>query len=324
MITAFAIIVIIAAALHGYRQYWTLRQLPQLHTAHFDGQLYRVGDTYIAKRAARDNSQRTIICFPGFLEDMRYFQALYHDDNCELILVNNANYHCPFIASTATPLNWPSNPYAMGTIEHDGFYLGLALEQLASGKHISMHGHSRGGAVVLEAGRQYPQLMQTEQQSITAILEAAVLPQAVTAGNGSRPLMHKLTCYFLPIVLGLSRHTKADKLDRQAMMRPTNALKTQLCLSVYSVARCYATCVVNIQSIINWQRDTPTDIYRHFATVQVVMGARDSVLDNTSMRVSAECGQALNSGVNIIPTEHTNHFVSLEQPAIMRTLQPTD
>ena len=54
-----------------------------------------VGSTYIARRPSRNGSDQTIVCFPGFLEDTRYFQGLYHDSDAELILVNNANYHFP-------------------------------------------------------------------------------------------------------------------------------------------------------------------------------------------------------------------------------------
>ena len=90
--------------LHAYREYWCRRDLPQIHTGEFTGELLKAGTTYIARRPARNQSQRTIVCFPGFLEDMRYFQALYEDHDAELILLNNANYHCPFPFADVTEL----------------------------------------------------------------------------------------------------------------------------------------------------------------------------------------------------------------------------
>ena len=64
-------------ALHLYREYWARRSLPRVVNADFDGRLYRVGETVIAVREAAKNSDESILCFPGFLEDMRYFQHLY-------------------------------------------------------------------------------------------------------------------------------------------------------------------------------------------------------------------------------------------------------
>ena len=86
-----------AVCLHGYRMFWTLRSLPQIHTGAFDGELMRAGASFMARRQSRNGARRTIICFPGFQEDMRYFQALYTQEASELILLNNANYHCPLM-----------------------------------------------------------------------------------------------------------------------------------------------------------------------------------------------------------------------------------
>jgi pimeloyl-ACP methyl ester carboxylesterase len=301
-------------ALHLYRQHWTHRNLSQMYTADFNGELYRAGETVIARRPAQENDSRTVVCFPGFLEDMRYFQALYANFEGELILVNNADYHCPFSAANVTPLQWPENPYALGSIEHDGFYLAHTVQNLAGGSEVAVHGHSRGGAVVLEAGRQFPEIMQADERQVTAVLEAAVLPQAKTAGKGSEPVPHRLICYFLPIVLGLSRRAGVDKLLKQPMMRPTNDLKTELCLSVYSNARHYSTCVANVRSLVLWQKTHDYTLYSNYRKVVVLLGARDDVLDNASMLASAKAGSEVNPGVSIVQTQNTNHFISLEQP----------
>ena len=304
--------------LHTYREYWRLRNLPQTHHSKFTGELMQVGTTYIARRPANNSCSRSIICFPGFLEDMRYFQDLYKDNDAELILVNNANYHCPFLNEKETgnvaQLDWPKNPYKIGTIEYDGFYLGLVLERLAGGREVYLHGHSRGGAVVLETGRQYPELTNSNERTVSAILEAAVLPQALTAGNGSDPLPHRIACYLMPIFFGLSRNISTQRLLKLPMMRPTNPVKTELMKSVFVNSRSYATCVVNVQSIVSWQRTIGFEVYDNFPTLSIVMGARDTTLDGPSMLASAEQGQTLNHGLSIIRTKGTNHFISLEQP----------
>ena len=79
----------------SYREYCARRTLPQIHHADFKGEVMHLGSTYIARRPSSNGSDQTIVCFPGFLEDMRYFQDLYLDSDAELILVNNANYHFP-------------------------------------------------------------------------------------------------------------------------------------------------------------------------------------------------------------------------------------
>lgn len=310
--------------LHAYREYWRLRQLPQIHYGEFSGELMQVGSTYIAKRPARNNNTRTIICFPGFLEDMRYFQELYKDTEAELILINNANYHCPFATdldgNKVTQLDWPQNPYKLGTIEHDGFYIGLALDKLATGDNIIVHGHSRGGAVVLEAGRQYSELIQSTARPVNAILEAAVLPQARTIGNGSDRLPHTIQCYFMPIFFGLMRNISEERVLKMPMMRPTNPLKNNLCQSIFSTSGCYNTCIANVRSIYTWQRTTGFEVYNNYPAITVLLGERDSVLDNKSMLASAEQGQARNSGLSIFRTKDTNHLISLEQPDSIRAI----
>jgi hypothetical protein len=105
------------------------------------------------------------------------------------------------------------------------------------------------------------------------------------------------------------------------MMQPNNELKTRLCLSIFTTPRNYAVCVTNFRSIVRWQRETGFDAYENFATINVIIGARDSVLSRQSMLASANAGQALNGGVSIIQTSNTNHFISLEKPQdILRLL----
>ena len=307
-------------ALHLLREYWLRRNLPQVQTATFDGELYRVGQTYIARRPATTQSRKSIVCFPGFLEDMRYFQALYAGADCELVLVNNANYHCAYPTDNARELDWPDNPHPPGSIEHDAFYLGLILRELVTGTEIILHGHSRGGAVVLETGHQYPDLVRGADRQVAAILEAPVLPGARTVGRGSEPIPFRLICYFMPLVLGLSRRLPPEKLLDQPMMRPSNDLKLAVCSAIYTNPRNYSTCIANVRSIRNWQRAQAYDRYANYERITVVIGERDDVLDNPSMLASAERGRALNDGVAILQTEGTNHFPSLEKPAYLTEL----
>ena len=187
MTTTLAAIGLILLGLHLFRQYWLHKDLERVYSAPFEGKMYRVAETVVGIRKPIAQATQTVICFPGFLEDMRYFQALYQDSDCELILVNNANYHSPFPLDEVEDLDLEINPYACGTIEYDGFTLAQVMRRFANCPEVVLHGHSRGGAVVLEAGRQFPDLMKTDGKQVSAILEAPVLPQARAAGKGSEP-----------------------------------------------------------------------------------------------------------------------------------------
>ena len=308
----------------SYREYCARRTLPQIHHADFKGEVMHLGSTYIARRPSSNGSDQTIVCFPGFLEDMRYFQDLYRDSDAELIFVNNANYHFPFVApgNAVNPvqLDWPANPFLVGSIEHDAFYLGLILEKLTTGQNITVHGHSRGGAVILDTGRQYPSFGHSAHRPVSVILEAPVLPQARLAGNAANPLQHRLYCYLMPIAFARWRHISAHRILKMPMMIPTTPRKTELCCSIFSVAKDYRTCVRQVQSIVRWQRQNSVDVFRYFPKITVVIGEKDSTLDRESMKISAESGRAKNTGVSILETAGTNHFISLEQPEILRAL----
>ena len=175
MIVTLFIILGVALAIHLFRQYWCNRRLPQVHCMEFDGEFYQAGETSLAIKRPQSGATRTLICFPGFLEDTRYFLSLYERRGYELILINNANYYSPFAMKDSQELPWDPNPHQPGCIEYDGFHVAQAVKQLATTDRIVIHGHSRGGAVVLDAGRQFPEIMKDETKQISALLEAAVL-----------------------------------------------------------------------------------------------------------------------------------------------------
>ncbi|MEH6558405.1 MAG: alpha/beta hydrolase [Oceanicoccus sp.] len=319
MITVLTYLALITIAIHLFRQYWFDKSLPQVHSMNFDGELFHIGETSIAIKRPAGTATKTLICFPGFLEDQRYFLALYDeggyvDKGYELILVNNANYHSPFIQKNVTPLQWDYNPYPVGTIEHDGFIVAQVVKKLPHSSDIFIHGHSRGGAVVLEAGRQFPELMKSDENNITAILEAAVVPQGTQATGTPHPIITSLTLYLLPLVFGLSRNISDRRLQKLPMMKPTTPVKTHLIKTIFCNTKSYATCVENFRNIIEWQQQTFYDLYQNYDNIVVLIGERDDVLSVETMKASAIEGAKLNQNLTIIETTETNHFISLEKP----------
>lgn len=300
-----------------YREFWARRLLKQSFFAELDGQLYRNGATYFVVRSGSSAEQKTVLCFPGFTEDMRYFQSLYQDIDAQLIVVNNADYHCAYPTDQLEELDWPTNPYSIGTIEYDAHQVGQIIKRFAATGELVVHGHSRGGAVLLEAARQHPHLVDPDQRHVEAVLEAPVLPQAFAA-RVPAGLAFSLGIYVMPIFFGRARRITQEQLVKAPMMQPTTPLKTELCMALLHHPRHYATCVTNVRSIRKWQRETAVTVYQGYAKITVVIGERDDILDNDSMRASAEAGGALNPAVAIIDTAGTNHFITLEMPHYLR------
>ena len=121
----------------------------------------------------------------------------------------------------------------------------------------------------------------------------------------------------MPIAFTRWRHISVDRILKMPMMTPTTPRKTELCCSIFSVSMNYRTCVRQLQSIVRWQRQNSVDVFRNFPKITVVIGEKDDTLDNQSMKTSAESGRAKNTGVSILETAGTNHFISLERPEIL-------
>ena len=165
-----------------------------------------------------------LVCFPGFLEDIRYFIALYRDVPARIIVLNNGNYQNPFTDDTAvTKPAWvASNPYPLGTIAHDAYCLNLVLENMTSKERVVLHGHSRGGSVVLEAGHQKPD----RASNTEALLEAAVVPQGRLVNKGES-LLQPVGFYLMPLILSLLRILPESMRLKSPMMWVTNAAKNK-------------------------------------------------------------------------------------------------
>ncbi len=292
---------------HNYRNYWTHRQLAPTAATVFDGQLFQVGETDIARRHSHQQSTKTIVCFPGFLEDQRYFLELYKNSAVELIIINNADYHSAFSLKNAVTPDWgQNNPYKVSTIEHDAYILCEVIENLVSTEDILIHGHSRGAAVALEAAQQRPELM----KNATALLEAPVLPQAKTVG--AFDLFMKLGgYYFFPLFFGVVRNLPEKYRTSPTFVYPHTEEKRTILATSPLVPKRYKTAIINMINIAEWQKRNFYDVYSHFKEIRIVIPERDAVLSRRAMLNSALKAK----NVNIIRTKGTNHFISVEQPA---------
>ena len=316
MITITLLIVIILM-FHVYRQYTTNKTIKPIVPEAFDGDLFEVGETVFAIRRCQGGEDKTIICFPGFTETMTYFIALYKNEHCQLIFVNNALYQCPFDMSGSEKLNWDANPFQAATIQYDGFHLAKIIKDYASHDKIFVHGHSRGGAVVLDAGRQFPEITRADGRYITAILEAPVVPKGTAVAPHPGKVGQVITNYVMPIVFSLYAKISREKLEKMLMMKPTNDLKTNIVMKNFKSPKHYWVYLVNVANIAEWQAEQDHSLYETYHQVVLLQGERDDVLQNESMEASALVGQSLNKTLRIIKTTGTNHFISLERPELV-------
>ena len=281
----------------------------------FNGVLMRLGDNLVclpdrSHLSPAVVSQTTLVCFPGFLEDVRYFLEVHHNTPARLIIINNANYQNPFNTEAASTPDWyKPNPYSAGTIAHDGYCLNQVLEHMTGTERVVLHGHSRGGAVVLEAGNQQPE----RAKALEAILEAAVVPRGRLVGNQEK-LLQPFGLYLFPLILSLMRVLPESQRLKSPMMWVSTPAKEKNVTAIPFTPRQYATAVINSADIIDWQASASYESYDHFKKVTLFVGQRDSVLWRAAMIKSAEKSDA----VTVIETSGTDHFISLEKPDLIR------
>lgn len=281
----------------------------------FDGTMLQLGDNLVclpdrSHLPAELVGRTTLICFPGFLEDARFFLEVHRDIPARLILIGNANYQNPFRSTSISAPSWfTGNPHPLGTIAHDAYCVNQVIEHMTGPERVVLHGHSRGGGVLLEAGNQRPE--QTSQ--VEAILEAAVVPQGRLYDNGEKKLQ-PVGFYLFPFIFSLMRMLPESSRLKSPMMWVTNATKNRIVATIPFTPKQYATAEINSANIIEWQAQAGFESYDHFKRVTLYVGERDSVLCRTAMLASA----AQSSAVTVVETAGTDHFISLESPDIIR------
>lgn len=322
--TLLLILITLAVMLHLCRQWLTNKQWSPPSGDTFHGQLMALGDNLVClpDRSHLDPAEvekATLICFPGFLEDMRYFLEVHKDTPAKLIIINNGNYQNPFNQVPTAAPSWFVKPFhPLGTIAHDAACLNQVLEHMCGEEKIILHGHSRGGAVVLEAGNQQPQRV----EKIEALLEAAVVPQGRLAGNLEKKLK-PVGFYLAPLGLSLMRYLPRSQRLKSPMMWVTTPTKDNIVANIPFTPKQYSTALTNNANIIDWHANTGYSYYDNFQRISLITGQRDSVLWLNAMLKSAAHAER----VNVIKTEGTDHFISLEKPDIVRqfmleSLQP--
>lgn len=284
------------------RRFLLRRETPPLQATRFDGELYKVGRAAIARRAATETTSSVVVVH-GFAENFRYFSQFYTASNLELIAINCADYHLPVEYPRFIDADWTFVPkYKPGTIAYDAAVLNLAIEHLVSHSSLRVHGHSRGGAVVLEAARQRPELFSDAE----IILEAPVLPQAKPTMT-----MSAFGRWLMPFYLfAWQQQPITDKnLPRWGPLEDPD--KRALVMRLPFNAKYLSTMITNLDDMEDWTARNGADIYRHVHCGAVLVPTKDRILDPVSMQASAQQAERL----QIIEIENGSHFVIYDHPS---------
>ncbi|MCP3163351.1 alpha/beta fold hydrolase [Myxococcus qinghaiensis] len=308
MYAAFGVLAGITVSVLALRQWLLRREGTPSPSEPFDGHVYRVGKAVIAERRC-EQPRATVIGMHGFVADMRYFTRHYGDADIQLILVTSCDYHLPITTPREHPAPWAKIPKEPeGTIAHDAAVLVQALEHLPKTDQVRVHGHSRGGAVVLEAAKQRPDLF----ERVEVVLEAPVLPQARPYTSLSRAQL-----WLLPFLIPLWRRAPIARHNRGAWGPLEDVRKRELIMAFPFNPKRVSTMVANLLDIGAWSQERDASVFRNVRRGTVLVPGKDRVLESSSMLESAQRGMP---ELNVVKLDGCSHFVVWDRPDAMPAL----
>lgn len=284
-----------------------IKPIEQTYTEMFSGKVYTVGKGAVSVRNHSGKAENTVIGVHGFLENHCYFTQSYQNPSTELILLTCSNYHVPVSGPMPEPAEWETPiKHLEATIEYDACILNQALQNLPTTDHIRIHGHSRGGAVILEAIRQWPELY----ENVEIILEAPALPHGKTHPLVSA-LLDPVSHGMWPWIIRLINNTPSSSYG-QMFFGKLNKRKKQLLHKLFTATKDHLTIVRNIENLFAWmERIEPEEVYKLVRHGTFLIPKVDRILDRNLMLASAR--KSPNS-VRIVETDAMSHFVTLDDP----------
>ena len=293
---------IVAFAVYMLRMRLLYRVGAPRQVEEFDGVIYRVGLAAVAERNGR-HPRATVIAMHGYLENSCYFTRYYADPAIQLILLTSGDYHVPFSGAEYRKPAWAATPgYSVGTIEYDAAVLVQALEHLPTTKSIRVHGHSRGGAVTLEAAAMRPDLF----RGVEVILEAPILPR----GRPRQPMIPGVG-WFIPFFFALWRLRPISPVNRHMYGRLDDARKRSVVEALPFNPRRLITAMRNLRSLLAWMQQRDVDLYRNVERGAVLIADNDQVLAADAMRASAQHAEGR---LRVLEVSNCSHFVLFDRP----------
>lgn len=281
-----------------------IKPIESAYSEMFSGRVFRVGSAAVSVRNHSGDAEQTVIGVHGFLENHCYFTQAYEAPTTELILLTCSNYHIPVNGVTPESPDWGAPiKHLEGTIEYDACVLNLALANLPSTDNIRIHGHSRGGAVILEAARQWPDLY----DKVEVVLEAPVLPQGrlsalVTAVL--EPVSHGMWPWLIRLI-----NSAPSSAYGQTFFGKMNPRKKLLLSKLFSATRDHLTIVRNIENLMAWMERAESSAYENIRFGTFLIPAVDRILDRDAMLKSARRSPTT---MRIVETNAPSHFITLD------------
>jgi hypothetical protein len=281
-----------------------IKPIDSAYSEMFSGRVYRVGNGAVSVRNHSGDAKQTVIGVHGFLENHCYFTQAYEAPTTELILLTCSNYHIPVNGVTPESPDWEVPiKHLDGTIEYDACILNLAMAKLPSTDNIRLHGHSRGGAVILEAARQAPELY----ENVEVVLEAPVLPQGKLSALVTavlEPVSHGMWPWVIRLI-----NSAPSSAYGQTFFGKMNPRKKQLLSKLFSSTRDHLTIVRNIENLMAWMQSTNASAYENIRYGTFLIPAVDRILDREAMIRSARQSPTT---MRIVETQAPSHFITLD------------
>lgn len=281
-----------------------IKPIDSAYSEMFSGQVYRVGKGAVSVRNHSGAAQHTVIGVHGFLENHCYFTQAYDGPATELILLTCSNYHIPVNGVTPEKAEWEVPiKFLEGTIEYDACILNQTLQNLPTTQNVRVHGHSRGGAVILEAIRQWPELY----EDVEVVLEAPVLPKGklhALVTTLLEPVSHGMWPWLIRLI-----NSAPQSAYGQTFFGKMNPRKRQLLSKMFFATKDHLTIVRNIENIMDWMERTDSSVYQRVRHGTFLIPATDRILDRTAMLASARTSPTT---MRIVETEAQSHFITLD------------
>lgn len=281
-----------------------IKPIENAYSEMFSGRVYKVGKGAVSVRNHSGKAEQTVIGVHGFLENHCYYTQAYDSPTTELILLTCSNYHIPVNGVSPEVPDWEVPIKSLdGTIEYDACILNQAMANLPSTDNIRVHGHSRGGAIILEAIKQRPELY----ESAEIVLEAPVLPQGELSALVKavlEPVSHGMWPWVIRLV-----NTAPSSAYSQAFFGKMNPRKKVLLGKLFSATRDQLTIVRNLENLIDWMERNDSSVFDNVRHGTFLIPAVDRILDRSAMMASARKSPTT---MRIVETEAPSHFITLD------------